>query len=374
MKGAVSVSDLRKSYGEVLALRDVSLEVRPGEFLTLLGPSGCGKTTLLRLIAGFETPDAGRILISGTDVAPLPPYERPVNTVFQHYALFPHRTVAGNVAFGLEGTGLDRAQIGERVEKALEMVRLPGYGERRIHQLSGGQKQRVALARAVVLEPDVLLLDEPMAALDLKLRKEMQVEVKNLQERLQTTFVFVTHDQDEALIMSDRIAVMNQGRIEQLDTPEALYERPRTRFVADFLAVRNILEATVVAVAEGRATLKTRGGNVVLATDDGGYAPGAAVVIGLRPERLFLEGPGGGATANTFPGRLDDEIYLGDWTDWRVRLGDEIRAVAEGASTARHRKRGDEVTVRVPPEAVLRLEDSPGAAAPVTADPAAARA
>jgi len=374
MKGAVSVSDLRKSYGEVLALRDVSLEVRPGEFLTLLGPSGCGKTTLLRLIAGFETPDAGRILISGKDVAPLPPYERPVNTVFQHYALFPHRTVAGNVAFGLEGTGLDQAQIGERVEKALEMVRLPGYGARRIHQLSGGQKQRVALARAVVLEPDVLLLDEPMAALDLKLRKEMQVEVKNLQERLQITFVFVTHDQDEALIMSDRIAVMNQGRIEQLDTPEALYERPRTRFVADFLAVRNILEATVEAVAGGRATLRTRGGNVVLAADDGGYAPGAAVVIGLRPERLSLEGPGSGGAAapNTYPGRLDDEIYLGDWTDWRVRLGEEILAVAEGAATARHRKRGDEVTVRVPPEAVLRLED-PEVASPAAASLAASR-
>jgi spermidine/putrescine transport system ATP-binding protein len=373
MKGAVSVSDLRKSYGEVLALRDVSLEVRPGEFLTLLGPSGCGKTTLLRLIAGFETPDAGRILISGKDVAPLPPYQRPVNTVFQHYALFPHRTVAGNVAFGLEGTGLDKAQIRDRVLQALEMVRLPGYGERRIHQLSGGQKQRVALARAVVLEPDVLLLDEPMAALDLKLRKEMQVEVKNLQERLRTTFVFVTHDQDEALIMSDRIAVMNQGRIEQLDTPEELYEKPRTRFVADFLAVRNILEATVEAVAGGQARLRTRGGNVVLAADDGGYAAGAAVVIGLRPERLSLDGPGsGGGIPNTFPGRLDDEIYLGDWTDWRVRLGDEILAVAEGAKTARDRQRGDEVTVRVPPEAVLRLED-PKTASPAGASPAASR-
>jgi spermidine/putrescine transport system ATP-binding protein len=373
MKGAVSVSDLRKSYGEVLALRDVSLEVHPGEFLTLLGPSGCGKTTLLRLIAGFETPDAGRILISGRDVAPLPPYERPVNTVFQHYALFPHRTVAGNVAFGLEGTGLDKAQIRDRVLKALEMVRLPGYEERRIHQLSGGQKQRVALARAVVLEPDVLLLDEPMAALDLKLRKEMQVEVKNLQERLQTTFVFVTHDQDEALIMSDRIAVMNHGRIEQLDTPEALYERPRTRFVADFLAVRNILEATVEAVGGGQARLRTRGGSVILAADDGGYAAGAAVVIGLRPERLSLDGPGvGGAAPNTFPGRLDDEIYLGDWTDWRVRLGDEILAVAEGAKTARDRQRGDEVTVRVPPEAVLRLED-PKSASPAAGSPAASR-
>ena len=364
MRGAVSVSGLSKSYGDVIALRDVSLEVKAGEFLTLLGPSGCGKTTLLRLLAGFETPDAGRILISGNDAADLPPYRRPVNTVFQAYALFPHRTVAGNVAFGLEDKGLTKATIAERVEKALDMVRLPGYGERRIHQLSGGQKQRVALARAVVLEPEVLLLDEPMAALDLKLRKEMQVEVKNLQERLKITFVFVTHDQDEALVMSDRIAVMNQGRIEQLDTPEALYERPRTRFVADFLAVKNILEATVLKVAEGHAELQTRGGTALHARDDGGYVAGASVLVGVRPERLSLAGPDDGSMApNTFRGRLDDEIYLGDWTDWRVRLGTEVLSVAEGASLARHRKRGDEVTVKVPPEAVLRLEN-PGATRP----------
>jgi spermidine/putrescine transport system ATP-binding protein len=361
MRGSVSIEAVRKAYGEVVALRDVSLEVRSGEFLTLLGPSGCGKTTLLRLIAGFETPDGGRIVISDRDVAALPPYERPVNTVFQHYALFPHRTVAGNVAFGLEGAGLTPARIRERVEQALEMVRLPGYGERRIHQLSGGQKQRVALARAVVLEPDVLLLDEPMAALDLKLRKEMQVEVKNLQERLKTTFVFVTHDQDEALIMSDRIAVMNKGDIEQLDAPEALFERPRTRFVADFLAVKNLLEAQVVSVAGGAVELLTRGGNRLRAQDDGGYVAGANVIVGVRPERLTLGAPdSAGAAANTFAGRLDDEIYLGDWTDWRVRLGDEVVSVAEGASAARQRQRGDAVTVRVPPEAILRLED-PGA-------------
>jgi spermidine/putrescine transport system ATP-binding protein len=356
-RGAVSVQGLRKAYGEVVALDDVSLEVRPGEFLTLLGPSGCGKTTLLRLLAGFESPDAGSILISGTDVAGRPPYRRPVNTVFQHYALFPHRTVAGNVAFGLEGTGLTKAQVRERVERALEMVRLPGYGERRIHQLSGGQKQRVALARADVLEPDVLLLDEPMAALDLKLRKEMQVEVKNLQERLGITFVFVTHDQDEALIMSDRIAVMNRGRVEQLDAPEALYERPRTRFVADFLAVRNILEARVVSVGGGTAELLTRGGNRLRARDDGGYRAGSSVVVGVRPERLSLADPEGTAGDNTFMGRLDDEIYLGDRTDWRVRLGEEVVSVAEGAGSARPRRRGDAVAVRVPPEAVLRLDD-----------------
>ncbi len=359
MRGAVEVSKLRKSYGDLVALKEVSLDVKPGEFLTLLGPSGCGKTTLLRLLAGFEVPDAGRILISGRDVAPLPPYERPVNTVFQHYALFPHRTVAGNVAFGLESLGLPRDEIARRVSRALEMVRLPSFGERRIDQLSGGQKQRVALARAVILEPEVLLLDEPMAALDLKLRKEMQVEVKNLQERLQITFVFVTHDQDEALIMSDRIAVLSQGRIEQVGTPEELYERPRTRFVADFLAVKNILEATVVSVALGKATLRTPGGLTLVATDDGGYATGSTVAIGIRPERLRLEGVSGAADPHALAGTLEDEIYLGDSTEWHVRLGDLLLIVAEDAVRAHHRQRGEAVLVSFDPSAVLRLEGEP---------------
>jgi spermidine/putrescine transport system ATP-binding protein len=353
MRGAVSVQGLGKSYGEVVALKDVSLEVRPGEFLTLLGPSGCGKTTLLRLLAGFEVPDAGTILISGKDVSALPPHRRPVNTVFQHYALFPHRTVAGNVAFGLESARRPRDEIRARVTRALEMVRLNGLEDRRIDQLSGGQKQRVALARAVVLEPEVLLLDEPMAALDLKLRKEMQVEVKNLQERLQTTFVFVTHDQDEALIMSDRIAVMSDGGIEQVGAPDDLYERPRTRFVADFLAVRNLMEATVEAVGGGLARLRTRGGLLITAEDDGGYRQGASVWVGVRPERIRLDGAGGD---NALTGSLEDEIYLGDRTDWRVRLDGETFTVAEGAATARGRRRGDAVTISFPAAAVLRLE------------------
>jgi spermidine/putrescine transport system ATP-binding protein len=354
MRGAVSIEGVRKAYGDVVALDRVSLEVQPGEFLTLLGPSGCGKTTLLRLLAGFETPDEGRLLISGRDVAGRPPYERPVNTVFQHYALFLHRTVAGNVAFGLEARGHGRGEIAERVARALEMVRLTGLGERRIDQISGGQKQRVALARAVVLEPDVLLLDEPMAALDLKLRKEMQVEVKNLQERLRTTFVFVTHDQEEALIMSDRIAVMNDGRIEQLGRTEALYERPRTRFVADFLGVRNLVEAVVVSVDGGIATLRTAAGLVFRAADDGGYRPSAPVLVGIRPERVRMDGAGDGD--NRIPGTLDDEIYLGDRTDWRVRAGDLVLTVAEAAAQVHDRRRGEPVTVSFPPAAVLRLE------------------
>src|SRR6185503_12429979 len=334
MRGEVVLQGLRKAFGDVAAVRDVSLEVRGGEFLTLLGPSGCGKTTLLRMIAGFESPDTGRILISGRDVTARPAHQRPVNTVFQQYALFPHRTVAGNVAFGLEMQRRTKAEIGERVEKALEMVRLGGLGDRRPSQLSGGQQQRVALARAVVLEPEVLLLDEPMAALDLKLRQEMRVEVKNLQERLGITFVFVTHDQEEALVMSDRIAVMNRGRVEQVGPPEALYDRPRTRFVADFLAVRNLLEATVVSVASGVAALRARGGASFQAADDGGYREGATVWVGVRPERIRLDDDGASA-GNILRGTLEDEIYLGDRTDWRVRVGEDTLTVAESAAVAR---------------------------------------
>ena len=358
MRGAVRVEGVSKAFGGVAAVRDVTLAVEPGEFVTLLGPSGCGKTTLLRLLAGFEEPDAGRLLISGRDMAGLPSYERPVNTVFQHYALFPHLTVAGNVAFGLRRSACPATEIPGRVSRALEMVRLQGLAQRRIDQLSGGQKQRVALARAMVLEPDVLLLDEPMAALDLKLRKEMQVEVKNLQERLRTTFVFVTHDQDEALIMSDRIAVMSEGRIEQVGAPEELYERPRTRFVADFLAVRNLLEATVAEVAGGFAALRTKGGLLVRARDDGAWRAGASVLVGIRPERIAIA-DGGTSDASALSGVIDDEIYLGDTTDWRVRLGDETVTVSEGAATAQARKRGDSLRLVFPPDAILRLEASP---------------
>ena len=351
VRGAVSLASVSRSYGTVAAARDVTLDVRPGEFLTLLGPSGCGKTTLLRLIAGFEDPDSGRVLISGRDLTGVPAYKRPVNTVFQAYALFPHRTVAGNVAFGLEAAGRPRDEIASRVARALEMVRMQGLAERQISQLSGGQRQRVALARAVVMEPEVLLLDEPLAALDLKLRKEMQVEVKNLQERLGTTFVFVTHDQDEALVMSDRIAVLNDGRIEQVGAPEEIYQRPRTRFVAEFLAVRNVLRAQVAGASPQGVRLRTEGGLDLLAADDGGFTPDGPLWVGFRPERLRL-GPAGQGQ----DGLLDDEIYRGDHTEWRVRIGGEVLAVTEDASAAAARRRGDAVGVEIPPEAVLRLE------------------
>jgi ABC-type Fe3+/spermidine/putrescine transport system ATPase subunit len=353
MRGAVAVEALRKSFGPVTAVRDLSLEVAPGELVTLLGPSGCGKTTLLRLIAGLEQPDAGRLRISGRDVSDLPAYRRPVNTVFQHYALFPHRTVAGNVAFGLEMAGVAPADARRRVAAALELVRLEALAARRPHELSGGQKQRVALARALVVEPDVLLLDEPLAAVDPKVRKEVRLELKELQRRVGTTFIFVTHDQEEALVMSDRIAVMNEGSLEQVASPVELYERPRTRFAADFLAVRNLLEATVVSVGEGRAALRTAGGMALTAAADG-YRAGEAVTVGIRPERIAFDGTG----ENRFAGTLEACQYLGDRTDWQVRVEGGALTVAE-ASGGRERQAGQAVTVSFPAEALLRLEAAP---------------
>jgi ABC-type Fe3+/spermidine/putrescine transport system ATPase subunit len=349
-RGAVSLRGIRKSFGEVAAVRGVSLDVAPGEFVTLLGPSGCGKTTLLRIVAGLETPDAGEVVLSDRDVTADPPHRRHVNTVFQHYALFPHRTVAGNVGFGLEMAGRTRAEIATRVDKALETVRLSGLGARGVDQLSGGQRQRVALARAVVLEPDVLLLDEPMSALDRKLREEMRAEVKGLHRRLGTTFLFVTHDQEEALAMSDRIAVMNDGLVEQMGSPAEIYDRPRTRFVAEFLAVRNLLRARVEAA--GTPALLRTGGGVALRSSAGGFAAGESTWVGVRPERIAI----GGAGENQLAGVLEDGVFLGDRTEWRVRVGEDVLTVAE--SGANGRRPGEAVTLAFPAEALLRLESS----------------
>jgi spermidine/putrescine transport system ATP-binding protein len=354
MKGALQIRGVSRTYGAVRAVRDVSLEVPPGQFVTLLGPSGCGKTTLLRLVAGFEPPDSGTISLSGRDVTSLPAHRRPVNTVFQQYALFPHRTVFGNVAFGLEIRRLAKSEVHDRVARALELVRMKDLADRATSEISGGQKQRVALARALVLEPEVLLLDEPMAALDPKLRKQMQVELKNLQERLRITFLFVTHDQDEALVMSDRIAVMSHGRIEQLEAPEELYEKPRTRFVADFLGVSNLLRGRVAARRDGLVILRTDGGLELVAADDGGYRDGETAWLGVRSEKITLVD----RRENVFDGVIDDEIFLGDWTDWRVRAGGEVLSVGEGNVLARRRRRGDPVTLSFAADAVLRLDDT----------------
>jgi putative spermidine/putrescine transport system ATP-binding protein len=288
---AVRVSGLRKRYGDVVALAGVDLVIGAGEFFTLLGPSGSGKTTLLRLIAGFERPDAGRIELGGSDVTRVPPYARNVNTVFQDYALFPHMTVGQNIEYGLRVRRVPKAERRQKVDSALEMVRLSGLGDRKPAQLSGGQRQRVALARAIVNEPQVLLLDEPLGALDFKLRQEMQIELQHVQREVGITFIYVTHDQEEALAMSDRIAVLSNGRIEQIGTPLEVYERPQTDFVAGFIGISNLIER------------------------DGRH-------MTIRPEkiRLLAEGeePPPGARVET--GRIRDVIYVGVLTRYIVDL------------------------------------------------------
>jgi spermidine/putrescine transport system ATP-binding protein len=322
----VELDNVSKHFGDTTAVDRVMLGIQRGEFLTLLGPSGCGKTTLLRMIAGFATPDSGRVRLGGRDVTELPPYRRDVTTVFQQYALFPHMNVFDNVAFGLQRRRVAREAISRRVRDALEMVRMSGLDERRPAELSGGQQQRVALARALVLEPRVLLLDEPLAALDLKLRKQMQLELKGLQRRLGISFIYVTHDQEEALTMSDRIVVMNAGRIEQIGRAEEIYERPVSEFVAGFIGMSNIIEGTVAAVRDevsviniANATVAAHGNNVVA---------GERVRLMVRPEKIRLTA---GGADDCLRGRIEAAVYLGDSTQWRVALdgGQSITALEQ---------------------------------------------
>jgi len=315
-----------KRFGELTAVDDVDLELARGEFFTFLGPSGCGKTTTLRMIAGFERPSAGEIRIEGTDVAAAPPHRRPTNTVFQSYALFPHLSVRDNVAFGLKRKRVAKAEIGRRVQAELERVGLAAEANRRPAQLSGGMQQRVALARALVNMPKVLLLDEPLGALDLKLRKGLQVELKRIQREVGISFVYVTHDQEEALTMSDRIAVMNRGRVEQVGIPEDVYERPATTFVAGFIGVSNLMPATVA----GGGEVKLEHGPTVRAASDG-LAAGERCYAVVRPEKLQVEtlaAGGGAATANGRPrveGTVESSLYLGTSTQIAVDLGDGVR-------------------------------------------------
>jgi putative spermidine/putrescine transport system ATP-binding protein len=324
---------LSKRYGEVVAVGGIDLEIEPGEFFTMLGPSGSGKTTTLRMIAGFEDPSGGSIELAGEDVSGVPPYDRAVNTVFQDYALFPHMTVGENVAYGLRIARVGKAERAKRRDEALEMVRLPGYGERRPAELSGGQRQRVALARAIVNRPRVLLLDEPLGALDLKLREQMQVELKSIQGEVGITFVYVTHDQDEALTMSDRIAVFNQGRIEQVSPPVELYERPATEFVAGFVGVSNLLERD-----------------------------GARFTI--RPEKVRLLDPAGEPNGlRTERGRIADVAYAGMVTRYTVALeqGGELQVIrqnVEGTSIDAASERGREVIVGWRPEQAVAVRGS----------------
>ncbi len=318
---SVEIRGLTKRFGDVAAVNAVSLDIRRGEFFSLLGPSGCGKTTLLRMIGGFELPTDGTILINGADMTRVPPYRRPVNMVFQHYALFPHLTVEENVAFGMRYKGVPRSAEGKRVADALGLVQLSGFGQRRPDQLSGGQRQRVALARALALEPEVLLLDEPLGALDQKLRKEVQVQLKHLQRSLGITFIFVTHDQEEALTMSDRVAVMHRGRVEQMDEAARVFERPSTEFVANFMGASNFFAASVREAVNGTVSLALKaGGEVRLPSEGALYRPGEAVRFVVRPEKLDLRGRDlSGHGVPSLPVTIEDRVYQGISTMWIVR-------------------------------------------------------
>ena len=315
----LDIQGVTRRFGDFTAVDNVSLAVEAGEFFTLLGPSGCGKTTLLRMIAGFDLPDGGRIVLNGQDLADTPPELRPVRTVFQNYALFPHMTVEGNVAFPLQMARVPAGERKARIEAALEDVRLQGFNRRYPHELSGGQKQRVAIARALVTHPTMLLLDEPLAALDAKLREDLSIELINLQKEVGIAFVYVTHDQTEALALSHRIAVMNQGHIEQLDEPSKIYGFPRTRFVADFIGHCNLLSGPVREHSDGLAVVDVDNLGPVRVATQAGTASGARGTVALRPEKIRIAAEAPSDTPdNHFRGTVQDLLYMGDVTVYRV--------------------------------------------------------
>ena len=344
---AVELQGVVKRFGEeVTAVDHVDLTITDGEFFSLLGPSGCGKTTTLRMVAGLELPTAGSIRIHGEEMGLRPPNKRPVNTVFQSYALFPHMTVAANIGFGLEMRKVPKSERREQIDWAIDLVEMGNMAHRKPSQLSGGQQQRVALARALVNRPEVLLLDEPLGALDLKLRQQMQIELKNLQREVGITFVYVTHDQEEAVTMSDRIGVMHDGKLLQIDSPEAIYERPTTRFVADFIGQTNFLEATVAAANE---VVLANGDRLRLASDQ---PVGTSVAVTVRPERLTVHRRGDGPeTRHRLDGRVETVTYLGNAVVYGVGIDWmhlEVRCPATLAGD--RRDVGDEVTVSFEPE------------------------
>lgn len=349
---AVEMQDVLKQFitpegGILSAVDHVTMQIKDGEFFSLLGPSGCGKTTSLRMIAGFELPTDGSILIHGKEMSQVAAHLRPVNTVFQQYALFPHMTVEQNIGFGLEMKGVGKAERSRRVSEALEMVRLPGMEMRRAKQLSGGQQQRIALARALVNKPEVLLLDEPLGALDLKLRKEMQLELKTLQREVGITFIYVTHDQEEALTMSDRIAVMSKGKALQVGLPEEIYERPANKFVADFIGETNFLDGIVKGQSDTVVDVELEGTSVVRVESKRQFTNGQHVAVAVRPEKLRLNSEVKGG--NNLKGRVEDVIYIGTDTHYGVRFagGQKARVREQNLSQA-HKEMahtGDEVTV-----------------------------
>ncbi|MSU63638.1 MAG: ABC transporter ATP-binding protein [Pedosphaera sp.] len=353
---AIEVEKLTRRFGEVLALDQINLSIQQGEFFSLLGPSGCGKTTLLRIIAGLDIPDEGKVSIGGVDAGGLPAHRRPVNTVFQSYALFPHLNVWENVAFGLRMKKVPPPEIEQRVRKVMALVEIEPLAQRKPNQLSGGQKQRVALARAIVNEPQVLLLDEPLGALDLKLRKQLQIELRSLQRRLGITFIYVTHDQDEALVLSDRIAVMRDGKVEQLGDAAALYEHPRTRFVSQFLGSCSLIEGRVKQRNSNSTLVETTLGELKTAS----AAPAREkITLAIRPEKVQLLPCPAVAGENRIRARIEQVIYVGSGTHYELRAGTQpLRAeVMNSHAGSNSFQIGQELLVCLPPEALIVLDD-----------------
>ena len=367
-EAAVEVDRVSRRFATFQALDDVSLTVREGEFFSLLGPSGCGKTTLLRIIGGLDLPDTGVIRIGGVDAREIPAHKRPVNTVFQSYALFPHLTVRDNVAFGLRMKKVAEGEVRKRVDEALAMVQIAAFADRKPAQLSGGQKQRVALARALINRPRVLLLDEPLGALDLKLRKELQVELLALQRNVGITFIFVTHDQEEALVLSDRIAVMRAGRIEQLGEAEALYERPRNRFVSQFLGSCNLIEGEIAGSAGSEVEFATPYGVMRVAKEGRTFPESGRSTLAIRPEKVTLEAQGTPGP-NRLAAAVEQLVYIGSETHYILAIesaGEGGQGAGCGKLTAyamnarfgpQGLEIGDRVTAHLPPAALLVLED-----------------
>jgi len=358
--GEIELRKLTKQFDEVTAVAGIDLHIPGGEFFSLLGPSGCGKTTTLRMIAGFEQPTSGEILLDGTDVAYTPPHQRNVNTVFQNYALFPHLNVYDNIAFGLKEAKRPKEEIRERVGKALELVQLPGYQRRKSSQLSGGQQQRVALARALVLNPAVLLLDEPLGALDAKLRKTLQIELKSLQQEVGITFLYVTHDQEEALTMSDRLAVMKFGHIEQIGAPQDVYEDPETLYVADFLGVSNLMRATIVSAGTGACRVALDGYELETRGTDRDVTGEAKIVI--RPERIELEEHGSPSGPNRIPAMVERVVYVGSVIQVIVRsaTGEPLQALVQNTGGGIPYEQGTPLQLHLPVDALRVLPSDTG--------------
>ena len=357
--GQITLTSLTKRFGDTVAVDNVDLQIASGEFFSLLGPSGCGKTTTLRIIGGFVYPTAGEVYINNELMAETPAYRRPVNTVFQNYALFPHKTVAQNIAFGLQMRKASKSEISDAVDRSLDLIQLPGYEDRKPSELSGGERQRVALARALINEPTILLLDEPLSALDLKLRKQMQSELKTLQRKVGITFVYVTHDQGEALALSDRIAVMNEGRILQVGTPAEIYDSPQNRFVADFIGTSNFLEGTFIS--KNSVALATEPPLEIASTPRGGMPLNTRVTVAIRPERISLSESVVSGVPNHLRGVIQDASYLGTTLQYTVQTDYPTPLTVQqqntGDSDRRRFQRGDPVYLHWIPENAIVLED-----------------